>query len=256
MADLKDIKGRFQAVENILSESATSIGKLRSVKTLLAGVNPQLDSLLSEYDKRLEALEMLMEGEVLQLAASEALPEDTEKEKKRKAALLLFLKSHGQVKEEVARVKAEMEKPQSSGAPQTSMWGNIFKAAKGPLALVTVIAVGIAVMSQTSVSIEIKNNGCGTLQASSAASLSIPGLSLPNKSIPSGDSATVVIPPLPVTVDGSQSGRILINATGIKLTFELSNVDDVTFDGASLLGVVTDLELAVKKNHELVLVCR
>ena len=256
MLDFKDAKDRFAAAAAIFSESTTTVGKLRSVKTILSGINPKLDALLVEYDRRLASLQHLEAGEIVQLAAAEGMPESTEEEKKRKAAVLLLLKSWGELKGEIARVSAEMENAKQSGASQTSLWSNIFKAAKGPLALVTVVAVGIAALNATSVDIEIKNDGCGTLGVQSSVPVSIPGLKLPNEAIASGESALATIPPLTLEIDGTQAGALHITSFGFNLSFQLSGVRDVTLNGTSLVGTKRTVNLGEQKTHTLVLTCR
>lgn len=254
-ADYKDISKRLGAAQTLLLAPTTTIEKIKSLRTILAGINPQLDAQCAQVESHLGALQSVIEGDVVSLAADK-LPEVTEEEKRRKKILLLFLKYWGDLKSEVARVQAEMQKQQSGAQSGSSLWMNIFKRTRGPLALITIAAIAIVVMSQTSVDIKIENHGCGTLYASSGVPVSIPGLKIPNDDLPSGGSVVATIPPLPITVDGTTAGSLKLNSIGFHFTIQLSNaVTNVTFDGASLLGKSTDINLSSSKSHVLSLVC-
>lgn len=256
MIEMKDIKERFEAVEDIFSGSSTTIERLRSVKTLLEGVHPKLDLHLEKYEHHLTVLEQLEGGDHVELLATETLPENTEEEKKRKKALLLFLRSWKDLQGEMERVEKEMQDAQASGGSTGTMWGNILRKAKGPLFLVTAIAVGVALLKTTSVDILIQNDGCSPLEAKSSIPVNIPGLSLPNTSIVSGSSATATIPPLTLTVDGSSRGSLKLTVLTFSMSFDLSGADDIIFDGTSLVGAQTSIALSAKKEHMLVIRCR
>jgi len=249
----KDIRKKLSAVESVFSESATTIEKLKSVKTLLRGIHPALDAKLAEYGKHLDLLEKAEQGAVIELSA-EAMPENTEEEKKRKAALLLFLKKWNDLKSEVARISAELDVNSESGGSAASLAGKIFSAAKGPLGIITVLALAFAALQTTAVAIEIKNDGCNTIQASGSLP-PLPGLSLPNGPIVSGASGTAVLPPLSFDVDGTSPGSLRLSSLGFTMTFHLSGVDDITFNGESLIGKTTTLSLGGSKEHTLQVVC-
>jgi hypothetical protein len=250
-----DISKRLGAAQQLLLAPTTTAEKIKSLRTILAGIHPQLEAKFAEVESHLGAVENVIQGDIISLAADQ-LPEVTEEDKRRKKVFLLFLKSWNDLKSEVARVQAEMQQQQSGAQTGSSMWMRILKRARGPLALVTVIAVGIAIMSQTSVDITIENHGCGTLYASSGVPVSIPGLKIPNEELRSGGSVVATIPSLPVTVDGTDAGSLKIKAVGFNFSIELSNaVTNVTFDGVSLLGKSTDISLSSARSHTLSLVC-
>lgn len=250
-----ETKKRVVAVQKLFSESSSTIEKLKSVRTLLQGMNPRIDEILGRYETHLDMLENVEEETYIQLSA-ETLPENTEEEKKRKAALLLFLKSWHDLKEEVARVSAEMETAQTTGASSASLLGKIFKSAKGPLAIITVVAIGIATLQVTAVDIEIKNTGCGTLMAESTIP-PVPGFALPQKNIPSGESATATLPPFSFDVDGTNKSALTLSAITFNFSFNLGNrVQDVLFNGVSIIGTKTTINLRDAKKHTIEVVCR
>lgn len=237
-------------------EPTTTREKFSHVCTLLKGTHPKIDELVVHCEKALSTIGKIEQGDVIGLSADH-LPENTEEEKKRKKALLLFINSWRNLKSEVARVQAELQNPNNShtGAEQASMWGRIFKSAKGPLGVITVIAVGVVALQQTSVQLIIQNNGCGTLQPSGVP-ISIPGFKLPQEAILSGGSAVATIPPLAMSVDGTKAGLLSLTALKYSLGFELpSSIKDVTLDGVSLLGKKTEVHLSDKDEHVLVLRC-
>ncbi len=248
-----EMKQKVGAAMALLNEGSTTLEKVQSVVGLLKGVNRKLDGALAVCEKNCRAISLASEGAYIELAAAN-LPEETEEQKKRKKLLLIFIKSWGELKSEVQRAQSALESGQS--IDDSSFWWKMLSAAKGPLAVVTVVAVGVGVMHQTSVEILIENDGCGTLYASGAG-ISIPGLSLPSEPIPSGGSATAVVPPLSITADGTESSTLTLKAFGLDLGFGLgSGVSDVTFNGESLLGKVSELDLGSRASHVLTLVCR
>ena len=249
-----EIKQKLSAAEKIFSESTTTLDKLKSAGVMLRGINPALDAKLVEYEKHLSLLENASEGAYVELSA-EALPEDTEEKKKRKAVLILLLKSIKDLRSEIDRISKEMRDAKEAGASQTSLWQKILGSAKGPLALVTIVAVGIAALQMSAVEIEIRNTGCGTMSANTSIP-SLPGLSLPTGDIPSGGSGIATVPPLTFEADGTAAGAVVLKAVGLSFSFELGNrVSDIRFNGSSLLGSKATLELASAKKHTLEVVC-
>ncbi len=254
--DRAEIKRRFQTVMEILSSGSAPIAKLRSVGGLLSGLNPRVDGILKEYDKNLGVLEQLSDGDLVTLSA-ERLPEGTEEEKKRKRVVLAFLRFKEELASEIARVEKEMDSAKSeSGEHDASMWGRIFGAAKGPLALATVFAVVVGVMHTTAVSVLIENAGCATIDARTAVPVSIPGLKLPNGPIPTNGTATAVFPPLLLTVDGTAPGVLSFSALAFDLSIQLSSsITDVTWNGAPLIGKKSEIKLSERKEHVLRVTC-
>lgn len=253
--DHREAHKRLIAAQALLMEPTTTREKISHVFTLLRGAHPSIDSMLHECEKHLSLFDKMASGDVIGLSADH-LPENTEEEKKRKKALLLFIGSWRNLKSEVARVQAEFNQNPQSGAGQASMWGRIFRGAKGPLGVITVIAVGVVAMQQTSVEVTIQNKGCGTMQVSGGIPINIPGLSLPKDPIPSGGSSTLTMPPLSMSIDGTKSGSLSLTALKYSLTFELpSTIKDVTLNGTNLLGKKTDVHLSEKASHILVLRC-
>jgi hypothetical protein len=139
------------------------------------------------------------------------------------------------------------------------MWAKIMAGAKGPIAIITIAALVVAgaalALDQTAVTITIQNEGCPTLYAGQSG-VSMPGLSLPSEPIVSGTSATVTTPPFSLTADGTGTSALVLSSVGLSYTIELSNaVSDILFNGESLLGTITTIDLGLKDTHALVLVC-
>jgi hypothetical protein len=229
------------------------------VRSLIEGINPEIDKALLQVDGAISTVEKVLGGRVIQLGA-EHLPENTEEEKKRKRALLFFINTWNKLKSEVSRVAAELEHSEQAQTPaeHVSVWGRIFNIAKSPLGVITLVAVGAVVALQTtSVEVFIKNQGCGTLQPFVSMPISLPGLSLPKDPIQSGGMAVAELPPLPVDIDGTVRGIVTMRALTLTMSLELpSNINDVTLNGASLLGKKSKVYLSERQEHELVLVCR
>lgn len=133
-----DHKQRLEAAFKLLDTHSTSFEKFESVKTLLTDLDPRLNKALEECHKIIVDLRKLQKGDVIELSA-QYLPESNEKEKKRKKALLLFIKTWKDLKGEVARVQKEL-----GAQSHESKWlryGKIVKFAKGPFGAVTLVAL-------------------------------------------------------------------------------------------------------------------
>ena len=142
--DPLDTKKRIFAAHKLLTEKTTSKQKLESVKALIKGINPRIDKLLDGSSKAFSDLEKFQKGEIIELTA-EHLPENTEEDKKRKEALLWFIRNWKSLNSEVERVKKEFEQFKQGSEQQVASTGKIIAFAKGPFGLMTVLAVVIVI---------------------------------------------------------------------------------------------------------------
>ncbi|MEK7631073.1 MAG: hypothetical protein AAB417_03545 [Patescibacteria group bacterium] len=256
--DYKDAKKRLEAAHALFVGDTTSREKFSAVRDLVGGMHAGIDEKLKACDEAFSHLDKLDNGEYSELAA-EHLPDDTEDRKGRKRALLLLIQFWKNLRSEISRVEAELYANEiGQKVPnQKSVWSKIFGAAKGPFGLITIVAVGAAVVLQaTSVSMTIKNNGCGPMIPGSLP-IPLPGLKLPGEPIASGGSAVATLPAVTVTIDGTQPGAIYLRALKLDLSFQIpNNIKDVTLNGQTLLKKTTQVALGAQKNHEIVFVCK
>ena len=134
---------KILAAYDLLQGDLTTIQKFESVQILIRGASPKIDNILGKLSKIHSDISKLEQGGVVEFTA-ENLPDKTEKDKKRKKALLLFLKNWNQLKSEVERVRNEIEKIQSDSSSQNlTSATNILARAKGPLGIITIAAVVI-----------------------------------------------------------------------------------------------------------------
>lgn len=136
-------QGREKINEVILlmSFDSTSFAKVEKVLSLMHGVDPRLDMKLDTVSRALFALKNIQEGDVVELVA-ENLPEGSESEKKKKKALLFFIKSWRELREEVERVKVELDSVKNQSLDQqAASFAKIATFAKGPFGIVTVVAI-------------------------------------------------------------------------------------------------------------------
>lgn len=146
--NLSEQKQRLEAARKILQQETTTLEKCQSLLTFASGINPRIDAKLESFKKTLSGLRHLQKGEIIDLSL-EALPEDTEEQKKRKKALLFFLKHFRELEGEIERVKGELEKVKEGKVKgeEIATFSQIGALAKGPFGIITALAVIVAVVA-------------------------------------------------------------------------------------------------------------
>lgn len=253
----QDALNRLQAAQAFFSETSLSKEKFDALRKLLKGTHPAIDHAFGKVSREWDKIIRIEQGDVIGLVAHE-LPQHTEEEKKRKKRLLLFISLWKDLNKEVIRVKGEFVKSSGEKPSQstTSSWGNILAGAKGPLGLVTAVAVGWVLLESTAVEITIANRGCDTMYPTSYSSIPLPGISLPKEPIAAGETGIVRLPPLTLAVDGTTAGAIRLSALNFKYQFDVPADVSVTFNGGLLNGTNRELILNKQKHHELVVRCK
>src|SRR3989304_3279562 len=104
--DNADAKEKFLAASKLLVGETTTVEKFEEVRKLVKGINPRIDRLLESCSEAISKIEKLQKGEVVELTA-ESLPEESDEQKRRKKALLFFIRSFKELQSEVARVRNE-----------------------------------------------------------------------------------------------------------------------------------------------------
>lgn len=139
----QDTRQRVLAAHKLLTEETTSREKFELIRTLIKGVNQRIDNVLDSCSKTLSDIEKLQQGQIIELSA-EKLPENTEEEKKRKRAVLLFIRSWKELQGEVERVRNEFQAHEGKqGSEQAASAGRIIAFAKGPFGIITLAAIVI-----------------------------------------------------------------------------------------------------------------
>lgn len=234
VVDQANIRTRIEAVNKLLAGETTNLEKIEEVRNLLLGFNPKIDSLTKSMVEMMAKVDNIVQGDVA-LMGVESLSEDTAEEKKRKRMLLLFLKSWRDLQSEIKRVELNMGKP--GGSLRTWRW------AKGPLGLITVIAVGVVLLKTTAVTVNIKNVGCDALRASFGIG-----------EIKNGETVQVKLPPVTLGVDTSQKGTVILSGYKLNMTFDLGGAQ-LMWNGESLAGKKSVLRLGERKIHHLEIKC-
>lgn len=139
--DVQDTKTRILTAYKLLSEETTTQEKFESVRMLIKGIHPRIDAHLEKISQALSDYKKFQKGEIIELTA-EKLPENTEEEKRKKKALLLFIRNWKSLQSEVERVRQEFEKNQQ-GQDKITITNKILAGAKGPFGIVTICAVVI-----------------------------------------------------------------------------------------------------------------
>ena len=255
--DAKTVHKRITAAQEILQKGTLDASTFTSLKTLLYDIHPRLNAALDAASKAGTKIGHLEKGQVIELA-TDALPEISPEDKKRKKAILLFLGFWKNLKSEVARVEKEIGKDfaKKSLMDKAGTLGGIFGAAKGPLGIITLIAVGVVALKLTEVSVVIKNVGCEPIEPATSVSVNIPGLMLPSQTIPAGGEAVAKLPPLRVRVDATGPSSVRLTVYGVKYDFSWKDRSmRLLFDGSALNGSSTDIDLGTNKQHTLIISC-
>lgn len=255
--DAKTVQKRIVAAQELLQKGTLDASTIPSLRTLLYDIHPKLNAALDAVAKAGVKVTHLQKGEAISLAI-DSLPEFSPEDKKRKKALLLFLGYWNTLKSEVTRVEKEIgsDFSQKSIADKAGSAWNIFGAAKGPLGILTLIAVGVVALKVTEVSVVIKNIGCAPIEPAASVAVNIPGLMLPNQSIPAGGSAVAKLPPLQVHVDATDRSDIQVQIYGMRYNFSgVSRSMRVVFDDKTINGSSVDINLGSQKQHTLVISC-
>jgi len=256
--DGKTVANRMMAAQEILQKGTIDASTFSSLKALLSGINPRLDAALNAAEKAVKKVGHLQKGDVIDLAL-DSLPEYSLEDKKRKKAILFFLKFWKDLKVEVDRVEKELggNFHKKSLGDKAGAIAGIFSAAKGPLGVITFIAIGVVALKMTEVTIVIKNIGCESMQPASSVAINIPGLMLPSQTLPPGGEVTAKLPPLTARVDATAADVVRLSVYGVRYSFDTgSSAKQYIFDGSSLNGVVAELHLGDQKQHTLEIHCR
>lgn len=259
---------KLKAAIRLMTADDVSHGTFEDIRTLVSGIDHRLDDALTNTSEAMKSLKELHKKDVISLSERTAkeLPEHTDEQKKRKKALLFFLtnwkKLYGEIKRAVAAIESQKENSQSDDPPNNaapSALAKLWATSKGPLGLITVLGVGIAAgivaLKSTAREITIVNDGCGTLTPQVELPVQIPGIELPTQPINDGESARAQLPPLSFSVDGMNNQQLILRALNFTLAFDLDSSTDVLFNGTSLVGKNTSVNLGERKEHEVVIRC-
>jgi hypothetical protein len=250
--DHRNMAKRLAAVQEILASERVDKATFESLRKLLQGIDPKLDAVLGAAGKAFKHADQLLKGDVLELMLGNIL-DVTPEDKKRKKAILFFLKFWNDLKSEVARVEKEMNNARTN---HTNPIGSIVSLAKGPLGIITLIAAAVVALKVTEVSVRIQNVGCRPITPVTNMSVSIPGLMLPNETIAPGGEGVAKIPPLTARVDATDPRLVRLFMYGLTFDFSLESTDiRLIFDGKTLNGEVTTIRLGEMKEHVLSIQC-
>lgn len=121
-----------------------------------------------------------------------------------------------------------------------------------------IVAAGAAVyyLSSNAVELTVTNQGCAPLTVAGNVPVSLPGVSLPGKPIPSGSSETFKLPPLLATVDATNRYNITLSTLGSTVTFQLDPRIAITLNGESLIGKRTSVNLGSRPKHIVIVSCK
>ncbi len=251
--DYQSITNRLLKAETLLNDTSTNKEKFDALRDLIHGINPNLDKTLAQSSDAFSKIEGIMTGDIITVS-SEYLPEQTEEEKKRKRAILFFIKTWNDLKGEVRRVRQAYEQQAAESRTSAGTLTKLIAYAKGPLGLITIAAIALVFLQMQAGKVAITNRGCNSFSPPGILTLPLPGLQLPKGPIVDGATETAVVPPLTLTVDATNKGAIKVKTLGVAYTFKIDNIG-LEFDGVTLNGKETDITISRGKTHQLVITC-
>lgn len=253
MAKLSEREEKIKTAIQLLAEETTTLDKFQKISTLVKGINPTIDQHLERSQKLIEKIQKIQGGGVISLSLEE-LPEKTKKQKKRKKLLLLLLGHWKDLRSEVERIN-DLKVSKSKAVKSAK----ILTTLKGPLGLITIAAAGVvavsSILNNKAVNVTIKNLGCKPIQPISSQVINIPGLKLPATTINSGGQDVAKIPGLNIKVAINQGG-VNLSVLGLSRSYNLpGEIKDIIYDGQSLMGKTTQINLGSAKKHEVIIRC-
>lgn len=264
MKKLTDIqREKIKLGLELLFDSNTDLDKIQKVAQMLRGLNRSIDRKLESITNIIDKIQKIQDGNVVNLSAQN-LPEQTDKQKKKKKLILLLLTHWKDLKSEIVRInELQVAVNSANGLNQTSAVkaGKIAVTAKGPLGVITIIAVGIVavgtLLNNKSVNVNVQNVGCGPLGPFTKTAINIPGLKIPSEAIVSGRSNTIKMLPLDINVNAINRGYIDLTALNYSQKIDLpSSIKDIIYDGKSIIGKETLVNLSSSKSHDLIIKCK
>lgn len=143
----KNLRDKILAAEKILHEDAATKDKFESLQKLLRGANPQVDKALDAVSDAWDKLERFQDGDHVHLTA-EHMPEKNEKQKKRKKALLLFIRRWKNLKKEVKRFQGAVESGQEdmSNEARAETFGRKAMSVKGITGALALVVLGVVLV--------------------------------------------------------------------------------------------------------------
>lgn len=167
---------------HLLTGATISVSSFEHFRTLVKGLHPKLDEKLEACSRALSTVQKLQSGDIITLSA-ESLAEDTEEKKERKKALLLWIRSIKDLRSEIERIDAEFTRASKNGnstQSQVSALGRIICYAKGPMGVVTLVAL-VAVVG---FSLFLKPRAQVTVSSPASSSKKVQVITYQGKQIP------------------------------------------------------------------------
>ena len=130
------------------------------------------------------------------------------------------------------------------------------------IGVTAVAGVGLilAAANFLTVDVVIRNEGCAPipltagLPPGAGAILGVAGVSIPDE-IPTDDEAMATVPPVTVGISASDAGAISLSTAGATVNLQVPAAFEVEFNGQSLAGQTTSVNLGGRPSHLLVVRC-
>jgi hypothetical protein len=158
----------------------------------------------------------------------------------------------------------EIENTLQALQPPTPPQKAPIKVPKIPLAVSASLAIGIALVaalvsfmaSYSATEVTVMNNGCGPFSFSPVLNM-IPGISVPDVSISSGEQAIVRLPSVSIGIDSTQADTIQISILGINRNIpNTGKLSSITFDDLpDLLNQHIQVTIQPRSQHHLAITC-
>lgn len=134
------------------------------------------------------------------------------------------------------------------------------------VAIVIALVIGgtVVYFNANAVDLVIRNQNCKPIPLTVGISplldkaLSLVGVNLPNRPVPTNGSQTMTLPPITIEIDATRPGRYVLGIAGIGAPLPIPDreLQSITFDGKPLMGQRIIVDLKSQAQHELVITCR
>lgn len=256
--EYKEKKRRLENAKSLLLAGPLTVEAFQKLREILYGVHLDLDDTLHILDVHAKELVRLL-GDSFLKTPFEQMPSTTQEEVHSKQLVAEFGEGLKKLQNQLVGIMTELDSTHEKEVAEKKKWHfyNPFAFLKGPIVFfLGSVAFVVAMLYFTSSQLFILNNGCAPIPPMFQMPTWIPGFSIPQTPISPGEKAYAVLPGFMYNVDATYQGAIAVRVYFLNFTFDVTRVDDVQFDGETILGRAKNLSAFLSGDHFLEIICK